>query len=174
MGTHYTRERRIAAYLSKIQIGDPAECWPWTGATKTDGYGLVWNENGRYEVASKWGYRHLVGPIAPSLEVCHTCDNPPCQNPGHWFLGTRRDNTIDMMTKGRGRYVLPDNSGAKHGMARLTPEQVAEIRRRFAAGGIFQRDLAAEFGVRQQQISRIVNNKTWHQNESSSSGSSIA
>lgn len=162
MGTHYTPERRIAAYLAKVQIGDPSECWPWTGGIHKQGYGLFHNEHGRKEIASKWGYRHLIGQIPEGLQVCHTCDNPPCQNPSHWFLGTHQDNALDMMAKGRDRHVLPDNRGERHGMARLTAAQVADIRRRFAAGGVLQKDLAAEFGVRQQQISRIVNGKTWH------------
>lgn len=112
-------------------------------------------------IASKWGHISLIGPIPAGHEVCHTCDNPPCQNPAHWFIGTRSDNMRDAVRKGRHGYVLPDNRGARHGMVKLTEEQIEEIRRRYAEGGITQRELAVEFGIGQQQISRIVRKTSW-------------
>jgi hypothetical protein len=109
--------------------------------------------------AHRWGYKFRVGLIPDGKQVCHTCDFRPCQNDRHWWLGTGSQNMRDAIAKGRFRQ--PDNSGESHGMHLLTIEQVTEIRRRWEAGGFLQRQLAEEFGVRQQQISRIVRNQSW-------------
>jgi hypothetical protein len=93
------------------------------------------------------------------LSVLHRCDNPPCHNDTHWFLGTSADNNRDRQTKGR--TILPNNVGERHGMARLTADQVAEVRRRYSVENIKQSDLATEYGVGQQQISRIVRLESW-------------
>lgn len=109
--------------------------------------------------AHRWGYKMRVGPISGKLQVCHTCDFRPCQNDRHWWLGTGSQNILDAIEKGRFRQ--PDNSGEAHGMHVLAAEQIEEIRRRWRAEKIFQRQLAEEYGVGQQQISRIVRGVSW-------------
>lgn len=82
------------------------ECIEWDGALNADFYGTVWvRENG---VRKKWLVHRLVweeerGPIPPGLFVLHQCDNQPCINIGHMFLGTAKDNALDMVAKGRHR-----------------------------------------------------------------------
>lgn len=79
-------------------------CWLWTGGTGPRGYGVV-----RYQGAAfrahrlAWILTH--GPIPEGLFVCHHCDNPPCCNPAHLFLGTGADNMRDMANKRRGYHV---------------------------------------------------------------------
>jgi hypothetical protein len=160
-------------YWSKIDVRGPDDCWPWTGTCRAfpghpelQGYGLFWdgtqypNGSTRMVSAHVWGYKHRVGPIPIGIQVCHACDFRPCQNNRHWWLGTQGDNMRDAVAKGRLRQ--PDNSGENHGMHRLTLAQIEEIKARWHAGGIYQRELAAEFGVGQQQISRIVRGQSWH------------
>jgi HNH endonuclease len=88
--------------------------------------------------------------------VCHRCDNPPCCNPSHLFLGSPKDNLDDMYRKGRQRNLV----GEQRAFAKLTQTQVLEIRARYASGEK-QRDLASEFNVRQPRISKIVTRKAW-------------
>lgn len=78
----------------------PDGCWYWTGERLKIGYGRTYND-GSHEMAHRASYRLYKGDPAGKL-VCHRCDNTLCVNPDHLFLGTHRDNTQDMLRKGRG------------------------------------------------------------------------
>lgn len=141
-------------------------CWPWAGTVRGNGYGRlrVGGRGGRDLLAHRAVYEVLVGPIPDGLCVCHSCDNPPCVNPAHLFLGTQFDNMRDMAAKGRqSRQQRPDLilRGESVKGSKLTWEKVSAIRMRYAAGGVTQQDLAAEYGVRQSLISRIVLGQSW-------------
>lgn len=89
------------------------------------------------------------------MEVCHKCDNPPCVNPQHLFLGTHKQNSEDMALKGRCA------NGARHGRAVLTPEQVLRIRE-LRRSGWTQRGIADEIGlVDRRTVGLIVRGKRW-------------
>lgn len=75
----------------------PNGCWEWHGARNDRGYGTV-TKNVR---AHRYAYELLGGPIPEGMCVCHTCDNPPCINPAHLFLGTIGENNRDRHAKGR-------------------------------------------------------------------------
>jgi hypothetical protein len=89
--------------------------------------------------------------------VCHRCDNPPCVNPAHLFLGTAADNNRDRHAKGRSKNL---DRGARHPKAKLTELQVAELRRLRLRGWI-QADLAVRFGISRGNISKIVNGRSY-------------
>ncbi len=147
----------LALYWSHVDTtGGPDACWPWTHTTDKQGYG-VFSIFARHFLAHRWGYEHRVGPIPAGHGVLHHCDNPPCQNDQHWFTGTQADNNADKMRKGRQRNVR----GEVHYAAKLTEGDVRVIRTRYATGGETQAGLAAEFGVTQPTVRRLINRRTW-------------
>ena len=99
-----------ARFWPKVdRSGGLGACWPWTGATGDRGYGHFW-DGARYRHASRvaWILTHEdPGP----LFVLHRCDNPPCCNPAHLFLGTHQDNMDDMTEKGRWRNAVASGPG---------------------------------------------------------------
>lgn len=123
--------------------GAPDECWEWQGRRSAKGYG----RGPHNEPAHRFAYRMLVGRIPNGMLVCHHCDNPPCCNPAHLFVGTHADNMDDMVAKGR---------QAKHQRPTTMPaETVALIRDRYAAGES-QGALAAEYGTTPGRVGAIV------------------
>lgn len=104
--------------------GGMLACWLWTGAITSRratraGYGELMVD-GKIAYTHRLAYALAVGPVPDGMLVCHTCDNTLCCNPLHLFLGTSRDNSRDMMAKGRGR-------------GQLTTESVRRMRARRAA-----------------------------------------
>jgi len=147
----------------------PDGCWVWTGYCAR--YGSFWNGEHRPDGAPvmvrahRWIYEQIAGP-AGELNVLHRCDNPPCVNPGHLFLGTQSDNMQDMMSKGR-RGAQPTcpaerrARGAANNAAKITDETVRLIRQTYAEGQLSQQAIATLFGITQTNVSAIVLRKIW-------------
>jgi len=131
-------------------------CWGWRGSTNPQGYGRV----GKQQYAHRVAWEFYNGPIPDGLFVLHRCDNPPCTNPAHLFLGTHEDNMADAAAKGRlnGRPKRP--AGERNPTSKLTAAKAREIREMCAAG-VGQREVASRFGVHQQTVWSIVNRRTW-------------
>lgn len=80
-------------------------CWHFKGPISNNGYGKVgWH--GKVLHAHRLSYILLVGDPG-ELFVLHKCDNRKCVNPEHLFLGTAKDNTHDMLKKGRHKSLKP-------------------------------------------------------------------
>lgn len=133
--------------------GGPDTCWPWTRSRNADGYGKAGVGTRAEMRAHRAAWQVAYGAIPDGMCVLHHCDNPACCNPRHLFLGTNVDNIADKVAKGRQRGPQP---GERNHSAKLTDQQALEIRERYAAGGVRQRQIAAEYGVGQSQISRVV------------------
>lgn len=131
----------------QTDVRGPDECWEWTGARTDAGYGRI-RVDGVQRQATHVAWELLCGPVPDGFFACHRCDNPPCVNSRHLFLGTAKENSDDMRMKQREGHGAPP--------PRLTQRQAHEIRERYAEGGISQRELAATFGVHQMTVSRLV------------------
>lgn len=85
-------------------------CWLWTGATAR-GYGTFGSggQFGRNVLAHRFAWQRKNGPIPAGMVICHSCDNPPCVNPAHLWIGTHADNVADKIAKGRSRLTLTDS-----------------------------------------------------------------
>lgn len=133
------------------------ECWEWTRARASNGYGSVW-DGSKSQLAHRVAWVLTNGIIEDGMFVCHTCDNRGCVNPDHLFLGTNTDNMRDCVAKGRN--FVPRGELAKN--SKLTDQKVLEIRSLWAAkSGIKQTELAKIHNVKSSVISRVVNNKCW-------------
>jgi len=147
-------------FTKRFTVTQPTACWEWNGRRRATGYG-VFDGKG----AHRFSYTVHVGPIPDGLHVLHRCDNPPCVNPDHLWLGTQADNMRDMREKGRDNRTARSRGEAHHA-AKLTAGQVADIRARFIAGINASRRgnsaaLAEAFGVTQATIQNIARRKAW-------------
>ena len=144
-------------YWGKVDKRGPDECWPWLAYRNEWCYGIIFAD-GKYPRAHRVGWAFHTGkPVPDGMCVCHTCDNPPCQNPAHLFLGTVADNNRDMMNKGR----TGDKRGEANGQAKLTADDVHRIRELYANGGKTQAEIGVLFGVGDSHVSKIVRREKW-------------
>lgn len=155
MANYSLTDKQIQRFWAQVDRKDDNECWLWTGdRLQNRGYG-------RFGLNYKTIYSHRIayflayGDIGEDMYICHHCDNPPCCNPSHLFIGTPKDNSQDRERKGRRKVVR----GNAHPQMKVTTEQIEEIRRRYAQGGISQDALADEYGISQGQVWRIINNQ---------------
>lgn len=131
-------------------IPDPnSGCWMWIGTVDGRGYGAI-KDGKKMRRATRVSWELYRGAFDTNLRLLHKCDNPLCVNPDHLLLGTNWDNTRDMFAKGRAHDRRGNN-------AKLTPEQVVEIRTSALTG----RALAAKFGVSTATISFVRSGKRW-------------
>ena len=133
---------------------DPnTDCLEWQKGRSLDGYGRVKYRNERYS-AHRLSWILTKGEIPKGKSVLHRCDNPPCINPDHLFVGDNFDNMADRKAKGR----APNQKGSANGHAKLTDDVVLAIR---AAEGT-QKSIAAKFGISQSTVSFLKTNKRWN------------
>lgn len=135
-------------------------CWLWIGAVDRKGYGQMNRENIGHKIAHRFSWEYYIGPIPDGLFVCHKCDIPSCVNPDHLFLGTAKQNTEDSIRKGR-MFTKKrwDNRpmGNKHGMSKLSEDDIPEIRRDSRP----LREIGSDYGVSGTTIFRIKKRETW-------------
>ena len=128
-------------------------CWEWHAGRNGNGYGAMYI--GQKKVfAHRLSYELYIGRIPDNLCVLHKCDNPGCVNPEHLFLGTRKDNMVDKVSKDR------QARGEKAGNVKLNSEKVVKVREMYSYGYL-QQEIADSFGITNQTVSAICAKKTW-------------
>jgi len=152
------------------------QCWLWLGPLDKDGYGLVPVKKsgcpcGTTTRASRLAHLFAFGYVPDDKMVCHDCDNPPCCNPFHFFLGTALDNAADRNAKGRtahgpgaGMGAVPLERrciGERCSRGKLTADQAREVRRLRAEEGLTYTRLGQMFGISYVAARLIVVGKNW-------------
>jgi hypothetical protein len=150
--------KEIREIFSERCVEKENGCVEWQGAKIPDGYGHL-RFLGKHILAHRFSFLLHGGVIPEGKYVCHRCDNPPCVNPAHLFVGTQTDNMRDAVKKGRHN---PPPLGEKHHRSKLTEEKVRLIRK-MRAGGASQQSIADHFGTPQTNISQILRGKTWRE-----------
>ena len=136
-------------------------CWFWTGSLRDKrGYGSIClgekGERKTFLVHRVSSYVFLGTPLRGNLNICHHCDIPQCFNPQHLFSGTHKENTRDMILKGRRHVTI----GEQFKSAKLSKEKIFKIRR-MRRQGFIQQKIADKFGVDQSVISEVLSGKIW-------------
>lgn len=144
------RLARVKAKLAAHSIADPSGCILWAGYTQPNGYG--WINVAGIKIAAHRVALALSGvDVRPGFDVCHRCDVRNCVNPLHLYVGSRRQNMADCTA--RRRHNKP--RGARHWCAKLSDEQVRQIRNRYAAGET-QAGIATSLSINSATVSRIA------------------
>lgn len=143
----------VDAFWSNVAPGKSGDCWEWRGCRDKNGYGLVQYQKRQYRV-HRVSYLLHYGEFSGDLLVCHECDNPPCVNPWHLFLGTNAENTADRDRKGRAA------RGEESNRAKLTEADVLEIRA-MAASGSRTKEMTDRFGISYNMIGAIARGDFW-------------
>jgi HNH endonuclease len=160
-------------FWCRVKKGLADECWLWSGSTNKKGYGRITlgSRAAGVERAHRVSWLLFRGEIPDGLCVLHRCDNPPCVNPSHLFLGTKRDNTADMVSKGRmvappvhrgdmhplRKDPLARSRGEKNGNSRYTAEQALTV---WKMSGSYS-DIAAATGINRNFIATVKTGKAW-------------
>lgn len=141
-----------------IKFDRPKEgCWEWKASRTTFGYGLIGRfGRGNLIQAHRLAWLLFNGPIPDGLCVLHKCDNPPCVRPGHLFLGTKKDNSIDRNKKGRNSC----RKGENNGRSKLTVDKVKQIRK-LRRQGLELQQLSKMFATPISTIIKVVYKQTW-------------
>lgn len=140
----------------KIRKDTRTKCWVWTGCL-CRGYGRVQETRGSKKLilAHRLSWQMSRGPIPKGLLVLHKCDNPPCVNPKHLFVGTAGDNMLDCWSKGRKNNDC--HRGSRNPVAKYDADFIRKIRN--SKGSLSQ--ISREFGINKSYVGQIRQRIRW-------------
>jgi hypothetical protein len=172
--------QRVETFWAMTTPEPNTGCWLWTGSVNQKGYGKFWwdrRDTRAHRVS--WELANSAR-VPPGLLVLHGCDVPACVNPAHLRVGTPSDNNNDAAKRGRARTggalqriclplvatTVPPRNAAKVAAqrktwAKVTPEQVREIRRLARMGTIPYGEIAGRFGIKRPTVSMIALGRNW-------------
>lgn len=144
-------------FWAKVEKRGPDDCWIFKGKGRYPGdYGLLKFNSARLSAHRvSWEIANNM-KIPDGLIILHKCDNPPCVNPAHLATGTRKQNAVDMVLKGRNHTSL----GEANPNSLLRESEVLKVRELYKLGMNYKA-LAAKFNVPYMCIYYIVRRKTW-------------
>lgn len=129
-------------------------CWEWTKGRTSLGYGMK-QIDGSLKLVHRISAVVFMGfKIESNLCVLHKCDNPPCFNPEHLFIGTKKDNSLDMKSKGKSVF------GEKNKGSKLKESDVWDIID-LLGNGVIHKKIAEKYNVTKFTVSRINRRITW-------------
>lgn len=140
------------------KITKTGSCWVWNACRNANGYGLI-NVEGKSTIASRLSYHIHKGEVPLHLDVLHTCDNPPCVNPDHLYLGTASENMKDAYRRNR-----------RKPSRKLTQEQVNWIRANYDGKWGSATIIAKRFNVTYRAITLIARHERWRNVEGQKAG----
>ncbi len=155
---------QIQQFWVKVDRQSKDDCWNWIGYIHHRGYGVIHTRSGKQKVSlgvHRVAYKLHYGVDPGDKLVCHACDNRPCCNPDHLWLGTIADNQQDAARKGRLCVPHPTTVGSKNYGAKLAEEIVKEARRLWATTTVGVRKLARKYGVTHSTMRSALHRKTW-------------
>ena len=120
-----------------------------------DGYSIINSNKKKYREHRVVYENHFNILLKLETLVLHKCDNPPCIEPTHLFLGNQTDNIKDKVAKNR------QTKGELHGRSILTEKEVLEIRYKYSKGYYTQQMLRREYHVSIGCIEGIIARRTW-------------
>ena len=160
--TRWLRGHHFRKYPRGYTVTE-AGCWEWNGYRSPYGYGEDTRRDG-----SRFVHRHAYaaahGPIPDGMYVLHKCDNRPCVNPEHLFLGTKGDNNRDAAAKGRSA------KGEGHPGSILTWDAVRDIR----SSSESHAALGRKYGVTRQAVYQVRKGNAWSEPDQNRALSAIA
>lgn len=160
-----THESAAERFFAKVDKTASHGCWLWTACCFDNGYG-AFRFNQKQVKAHRFSYELINGPLSDELRACHRCDElyprkdltyKRCVNPEHLFAGTQSDNIRDCFNKGRQR----ERRGIISNFAKLTEDEVRQVRTIYARGDISQQDVGILFGLTQTAVSLIIRRVNW-------------
>jgi hypothetical protein len=153
-GSEHAPQPDVDRFISKVNATQPDECWEWNGTKDTDGYGVLKIAKRMYK-AHRLAFQFAFGWLpSRGYFICHKCDVRECVNPRHLYAGLPRDNSFDMVSRGRSA------RGEHNPQSTLNETQVRSILTQFSQGQS-KRALAREYGVTPTAIYLIVRGKSW-------------
>lgn len=142
-------------FWARVDIRADRECWLWRGGVDEGGYGRF-HLNGGPAKAHVVSYTLSRGSVPGGSIVRHACDVRNCVNPYHLLHGTSRDNSRDMVERGR------TYSGERHHSAKLTMADARRMRELHAAGQS-EKEIAQTFSVTPSTVRRVVSGRSWRE-----------